>query len=368
MSRVIFIPMLFLIICLIACTQKPNDKKQVNNISSKDSLVEALVKEKQWLNFHKLDEIGSDTILYKRNEQNDNIIGLLNWKNKQRLEMHISNDYVRFFPQSMWFHRGFLNNRIMVFNAKGKNNESLVTFYHCSDNDSVSYITFQGEVMRNYGTNNKVWIKGIKTKLDNISMELIVYIDESGINIHELNGLKGEFYGSGGDVVNLEGRKKLVQKIRMQIVDKIIDDGVQSYFRNIPNVEDYVNEGKHNPMRFNDKYRNNSIDISGIIKDIDEPWGSRYKYRVKLEGCHILTDNRSVLDLNKGDYVYMRGICSNFDSNSYQLTMIDGFVLTNEHAEDFVRTMMNRTEEVLDERLRSIGDYNIYYEDALVIN
>ena len=61
----------------------------------------------------------------------------------------------------------------------------------------------------------------------------------------------------------------------------------------------------------------------------------------------------------------MRGVCSNFDSNSYQLTMVDGFVLTNEYAEDFVLTMMNRPEKVLDERLISIGDYNIYFENAI---
>lgn len=96
--------------------------------------------------------------------------------------------------------------------------------------------------------------------------------------------------------------------------------------------------------------------------------GSRYKYRVKLDGCDVLTDNRSVLDLNKGDYVYIHGVCSDFNSNSYQLTVIDGFVLTEEYVGDFVRTMMNRTEDVLDERLKSIDDYNIYYEDALVVN
>ncbi|MBP3519090.1 MAG: hypothetical protein J6K31_11975 [Parabacteroides sp.] len=144
-----------------------------------------------------------------------------------------------------------------------------------------------------------------------------------------------------------------------------MEKGTYGFFDQIPNVEYYVNEGRSNAMRFNDKYRNNSIDVCGIVEDIDEPWGSRYKYRVKLKGCDILTDNRSVLNLNKGDYTYIRGICSNFDSNSYQLTMIDGFVLTNEHAEDYVRTMMNRTGEVLDERLVSIGDYNIHFEEAI---
>lgn len=72
--------------------------------------------------------------------------------------------------------------------------------------------------------------------------------------------------------------------------------------------------------------------------------------------------------MNKGDYVYIHGVCSDFNSNSYQLTVIDGFVLTEEYVGDFVRTMMNRTEDVLDERLKSIDDYNIYYEDALVVN
>lgn len=42
-------------------------------------------------------------------------------------------------------------------------------------------------------------------------------------------------------------------------------------FNNVPTVGCYVNEGKYNAMRFNDKYRNNDIDICGIVNDIDEP-------------------------------------------------------------------------------------------------
>lgn len=256
------------------------------------------------------------------------------------------------------------SNRIIAFNAVGMHDESLISCSFMNCDTLTSWLFFKGEITsrNNNEIDKNLYVRDVKVKIDNIPMKALLCINELGINTLELRGLDGTLYGEGDDIGD---RKRLIDKIRKRIVNEIVEKGTYSFFEQIPNVEYYVNEGRGNAMRFNDKYRNNSIDVCGIVKDIDEPWGSRYKYRVKLKGCDILTDNRSVLNLNKGDYVYMRGICSNFDSNSYQLTMIDGFVLTNEFAEDFVRTMMNRTEEVLDDRLISIGDYNIYFEDAI---
>lgn len=359
---------------IFACTDKPSKEethvsskeKEEEKISLKDSLLNTIIKERRWSDFCKLDEFGIDTILYKRHDSNNNFVGLLDLKEGWNGEICISSDKFGFFPKTMRLCRSFEkdNNKIIVFKAVGMYDESLISCSFMDCDTLTNWLFFKGEIAgRNDNEIDKnIYVRDVKVKIDNIPMKALTCINDLGINVLELRGLDGTLYGEGEDISN---RKRLVDKIRKGIVDKIVEKGAYSFFEQIPNVDYYVNEGRSNAMRFNDKYRNNSIDVYGIVKDIDEPWGSRYKYRVKLEGCNILTDNRSVLSLNKGDYTYMRGICSNFDSNSYQLTIIDGFVLTNEHAEDFVRTMMNRTEEVLDDRLISIGDYNIYFEDAI---
>ncbi len=375
--------------CLYACMDKKSQKNDgeslkevdVNSILLKDSILDAFVKEREWMNFYKLETIGSDTILYKRNDLNINTIGLLTLLNVEQggihvSEIHVSNDFMHFFPKTMRLYRAFFNknneiDNVMVFKTQGKDNEQLVSSIFMKGDSIASYVSFRGDIIPDYKINENdrsVYVKGVRVSIDNIRMEAIVCIDELGIRVHELRGENGVNYGYGSDVENTERRKILVNRIRGKIVDKIVKDGIVDFFNNVPTVGCYVNEGKYNAMRFNDKYRNNDIDICGIVNDIDEPWGSRYKYRVKLDGCDVLTDNRSVLDLNKGDYVYIHGVCSDFNSNSYQLTVIDGFVLTEEYVGDFVRTMMNRTEDVLDERLKSIDDYNIYYENALVVN
>lgn len=371
MNKYFVVVSLLLNICLIGCSQKQKELVVTSNsVSQKDSLLNAFVKERKWQNFCKLDKIGLDTILYKRYDLNNNFVGLLDLKSGWVGEALIPN--IKFYPKTMYLYRVFLkeDNKIMVFKAQGKDNDSLLSYFYMNKDTITAYVSFQGEIhkQRNHENDENVYVEDVKIKIDNIAMNAFVCVNESGVEVLELRGLDGVWYGNSRDIVSMEDRKQLVDKIRKGIVDKIVKNGTYSFFNQIPNVEYYVNEGKHNAMRFNDKYRNNSIDVCGIVQDIDEPWGTRYKYRVKLDRCNILTDNRSVLNLNKGDYAYIRGVCSNFDSNSYQLTMVDGFILTNEHAENFVRTMMNRAEDVLDERLRSIGDYNIYYEDALVSN
>lgn len=353
-------------------TDSISSKEEIteSHVSSKDSLVEAFVKGKKWSNFQKLDDIGPDTILYKRNDLDKYFIGLYDLQGGWYGEFFISNSVMKFFPKTMKLYRIFLQEdyKTMVFQARGKDDDPLISCIYMHKDTIQSYSFFVGEIdnQRNSKSDRNVYVKNVKVKIDNIPMSAFLCINELGTDILELR----DSYGYGTiyekkNILSVEGRKQIVDKVRKRIVDKIVKNGIPSFFNQIPNVEYYTNEGRYNAMRFNDKYRNNRIDVSGVVQDIDEPWGSRYKYRVKLEGCDILTDNRSVLDLNKGDRVYMRGICSNFDSNSYQLTMIDGFVLTNEHAEDYVRTMMNRTGEVLDERLVSIGDYNIHFEEAI---
>jgi len=374
MNKLFILFYVFFCMNIFACTDKSNKEEthvsskeiEEEKISLKDSLLNTIVKERRWSGFCKLDEFGLDTILYKRHDSNNNFVGLLDLKEGWNGEVCISSDKHKFFPKTMRLYRSFEkdNNRIIVFKAVGMHDRSLISCSFMNCDTLTNWLFFEGEITgrNNNEIDENLYVRDVKVKIDNISMKALFCINELGINTLELKGLDGTLYGKGDDIGD---RKKLIDKIRKRIVNEIVEKGTCSFFEQIPNVEYYVNEGRNNAMRFNDKYRNNSIDVCGIVKDIDEPWGSRYKYRVKLKGCDILTDNRSVLSLNKGDYVYMRGICSNFDSNSYQLTVIDGFVLTNEFAEDFVRTMMNRSEEVLDDRLISIGDYNIYFEDAI---
>lgn len=382
MNRYLYI-FFYLIFCLCftTCTNKKdlNTGINSNNIISGDSSVKKLAEEKQWLNFYKLGEIGSDKIFYRRNDSLDNVVGFFNLKNNKYSEMHISNELTRFFPRRMWLYRLFTNkeSELMVFEAFGKENNKLITVYfHNTVNDSISYITFNGEIVHNYEkTSNKsndyVWVKGIKVKLDNIRMELIAYINDEGVNPYELKGEKGELYGVRSEISTEKGRKSIVDRIRKDIMDRSINSAVKKHYNSIPSVSDYIAYGKDNALRFNNQFRGKIIEFYGKVDDLDEPWGTKYKYRLKLNdsflngGCYALTNDNFVLNLNKGDNVYLTGTCADFNSNSYRMEVVDVEVLSEEHVKERVRKEYSEMRP--DNRLIGIGDYNLYYEDVLSI-
>lgn len=185
-----------------------------SHVSSKDSLVEAFVKEKEWANFCKLDEFGPDTILYKRHDLNNNFIGLLDLKKWWVGETRISNSQLMFFPKTMQLYRSLIkgNNKMIFFKAHGKNDDHLVSYFYMNSDTLTTYVSFKGEIAErmNGVSDNYVYVRDIKVKIDNIPMKALVRINELEIKVLELRGLDGTLYGKEDDFGDL---KRLIDKI-----------------------------------------------------------------------------------------------------------------------------------------------------------
>lgn len=115
-------------------------------------------------------------------------------------------------------------------------------------------------------------------------------------------------------------------------------------------------------MRFNDQYRNRTLMVKGEVIDIDEPWLSSYTYRIKMNKCTVLTNDRSVLNLNKREIGYIVGTCTNFDSNTYSIMIEDGKVFSFNDIKERARQSLLKSGRV-NHLLNNDIDYSIYVEN-----
>ena len=81
-----------------------------------------------------------------------------------------------------------------------------------------------------------------------------------------------------------------------------------------------------------------------------------------MNKCDILTHDRSVLNLNKGDTGYIVGTCTNFDSNTYSITIKDGKVISFDDIKEYARKSLLNSGRV-NHLLNNDIDYNVYVEN-----
>lgn len=202
--------------------------------------------------------------------------------------------------------------------------------------------------------------------MNNIEFTSSIYIDEDGNKIFgDIFNEQGEFLGKVEDVFSTtQSTRNFVDKIKDEIIKKELKKEIISILEGFVSISDLAEEGAQNAMRFNDNYRHRTIKLKGTVLDVDEPWLSGYKYRVKMSGCIILTNDRSVLELNKGEIGYIIGTCTNFDSNSYNINVVDGRALAGTYLGRIAGESLRKSGRI-DNIIRENDDYTLYLLGAL---
>lgn len=282
-------------------------------------------------------------------------------------------DY-KFFPQSLTLWKDSISDeqRDLLFYAKNEENKKMIivfTIYNRQQKYQLGMYTLNGCIVNSNLSpyeelNQYVWANQIELTLDNIPMYASGYFQGSTFIPYELTSLSGDHYTYCRELTDENACKLAVEQIRKRILLDKISEKINTIWNDIPSIDYFISDGAQNAMRFNDKYRGRQIFFCGTIDDIDEPWGTSYKYRVTInKKCRVLTNNRDVLALNKGEKVYMSGTVTNFDSNSYKVTVVDSQVLTKRMIEEKLLSTIKDADSLLqlDPRLVSIGDYKFRY-------
>ena len=354
--------LLLLIISMFSCKEATNEEKIKRNPQSAYQIMNSYAKNKNWNKFAVIGSIDAYNYVYKREEniyaQVGNIntyVGIIDLKNDKNRECLLENS-VSEYMNSVQTIKKSTDGRTIALLSK-KNDATLIVTSKADSSLYAVYYDYKFGKFQDKGFT----LDGAKYKLNNIEFISSIYIDEDGNKIFgDIFNEKGEFLGKVEDVFSTtQSTRNFVDKIKDEIIKKELEKEIVSIWESFVSVSDLADEGAQNAMRFNDKYRHRTIKLKGTVLDVDEPWLSGYKYRVKMSGCTILANDRSVLELNKGEVGYIIGTCTNFDSNSYAINVVDGRALVGTYLGRMAGESLRESGRV-DDIIKENEDYTLY--------
>lgn len=206
-------------------------------------------------------------------------------------------------------------------------------------------------------------LKDIRVEIANMEMYSFANITKEGITpTGTLYNADGGICGDAKDIQSEENVRDFINETINRILDVEFENEIENVFNSFQSIDDLVEIGSQNAMRFNDQYRNRTLMVKGEVIDIDEPWLSSYTYRIKMNKCTVLTNDRSVLNLNKREIGYIVGTCTNFDSNTYSIMIEDGKVFSFNDIKERARQSLLKSGRV-NHLLNNDIDYSIYVEN-----
>lgn len=352
----------FLFVLLMsACKEKTNEERIRGGKVTPKELINGIALKKQWQDVSIIGQVDAFKFIYKREDNVNTYLGEINLKNETYIECYLDSELKEFINDVNYARKSPYSNIIALFN-KYTNEASPNTFVLLIKSDSTMSIThykhhFAGFIKDGFTLEN------ISVKIANMEMYSSANVTKNGIV------LTGALYNANGQVCGDTEDLHLKEKVKVFVdekINRILDAEFNNEIENVLNdftpIEDLIEMGSQNAMRFNDQYRNRTLMVKGKVKDIDEPWLSSYTYRIKMNKCDILTHDRSVLNLNKGDTGYIVGTCTNFDSNTYSITIKDGKVISFDDIKEYARKSLLNSGRV-NHLLNNDIDYNVYVEN-----
>ena len=357
-------------ISIFGCKEATNEERIKNNPKSAYQIMNSFAKEKNWNKFSIVGSIDNYNYLYTREENIfaqvggvNTYIGIIDLKNTNNKEVLLDNEISEYLKSVKTIKRSENNSIIALLSNGNKNSKNSTLVVSVKPDSSFCVAHYNYKFSDFY--NNGIVLNNVKYRVNNISIISSIYIGKEGFQIvGNIFNEKGDLLGKSEDIFSstLE-TKKFVDNVKDKIIERELIEEINSILEDFVSVSDLAEEGAQNAMRFNDKYRHKTIKLKGTVLDVDEPWLSGYKYRVTMNGCTILTDDRSIFELNKGEEGYIIGTCTNFDSNSYEITVVDGRAITGKYLGEWARHSLRESGRV-DDLIKDNEDYTPYLLDT----
>lgn len=354
-----------------ACKEKSNEEKIKNNPLSAHQIMNSFAEEKKWSNFSVMGSIDEYNYVYKREEntyaQVDNIntyLGIIDLKGENNREVLLDGKTSQYLGSVNSIKKSADHTIVALLTMEKQNLESS-TLILVSNPDSSLSVSHYKYKLREFKDKGFV-LDNVQYKLNNITFWSSIYIGKDGMRIiGEIYDQDRSVLGKAEDIfVSASTTRMFVDKMIDKIISKELDVEANSILSSFTSIDDLVEEGAQNAMRFNGKYRHKTIKLKGIVLDVDEPWLSGYKYRVKMSRCTILTNDQSIFELNKGEVGYIIGICRNFDSNSYDISVEDGRAISGKYLAEWAGHSLRESGRVAD-IIKENNNYELYVLDTL---
>lgn len=354
-----------------ACKEKSNEEKIKKNPQSAYQIMDSFAKERSWNNFSIIGSIDEYNYVYKREEdtyaQVDGIstyLGIIDLKKESNREVLLSSEISQYLKLVNSITKSADHTLVALSTRENQNAESLTLILVSTPDSSLSVAHYKYK-LREFKDKGFV-LDNIRYKLNNITFWSSIYIGADGMRIiGDIYDQDGNVLGKAEDVLlSASSTKTFVDEIIDKIITKELEAEAYSILNGFISIDDLVEEGAQNAMRFNGKYRHKTIKLKGVVLDVDEPWLSGYKYRVKMSRCTILTNDQSIFELNKGEVGYIIGVCTNFDSNSYDISVEDGRAISGKYLAEWAGHSLRESGRVAD-IIKENNDYKLYVLDTL---
>lgn len=348
-----------LLIC--ACKEKTKEEKNREGKVSSIELINEIALKKQWRYVSILGQVDTSKFIYKRKDDVNVYLGEINIKDETYIESNLDSELQGFIEYVNCVKK---SSDLRMFALLQKNIDKYTpnTFILLIKSDSTMSITHYEHEFAGF-IKDGFELKDIRFEFANMEMYSNASITNGGIvPTGTLYNRDGEFCGDAKDIQTDEKLKDFVNKIINKKLKLEFENEIENVLGSFQSIEDLIEIGSQNAIRFNNQYRNRTLMIKGKIIDIDEPWLSFYKYRIKMNKCIVLTNDKSVLNINKKDIGYIVGTCTNFDSNTYSITVEDGKVYSFNDIKEYAWQSLLKSERV-NHLINKDIDYNIHVEN-----
>lgn len=354
-----------------SCKEKSNEEKIKKNPQSAYQIMDSFVKKRNWNKFSIIGSIDEYSYVYKREENTyaqvdaiNTYLGIIDLKKETNREVLLNTKISQYLGLVNSITKSVDHTLVALSTRESQSAESS-TLIIVSKPDSTLSVTCYKYKFREFKDKGFV-LDNIQYKLNNVTFWSSIYIGTDGMRIiGDIYDQDGNVLGKAEDVfLSASSAKIFVDETIDKIVGKELDTEANSILNSFISIEDLIEEGAQNAMRFNGKYRHKTIRLKGIVLDVDEPWLSGYKYRVKMSQCTILTNDQSIFELNKGEVGYIIGICTNFDSNSYDISVENGRAISGEYLAEWAGHSLRESGRVAD-IIKKNNDYKLYTLDTL---
>lgn len=348
-----------LLVC--ACKEKTNEEKIREGKVSPEELINEIALKKQWRNISIIGQVDAFKFIYKRDDNVNTYLGEINLKNEAYSECYVDSELKGFIHDINYVQKS-TDSKMVALLQKNIDKYSPNTFILLIKPDSTMSITHYEHEFAGF-IKDGFTLKDIRVEIANMEMYSFANITKEGITpTGTLYNADGRICGDAKDIQSEENVRDFINETINRILDVEFENEIENVFNSFQSIDDLVEIGSQNAMRFNDQYRNRTLMVKGEVIDIDEPWLSSYTYRIKMNKCTVLTNDRSVLNLNKREIGYIVGTCTNFDSNTYSIMIEDGKVFSFNDIKERARQSLLKSGRV-NHLLNNDIDYSIYVEN-----
>lgn len=107
-------------------------------------------------------------------------------------------------------------------------------------------------------------LKDIRVEIANMVMYSFANITKEGITpTGTLYNADGEICGDAKDIQSEENVRDFINETINRILDVEFENEIENVFNSFQSIDDLVEIGSQNAMRFNDQYRNRTLMVKG---------------------------------------------------------------------------------------------------------